>query len=83
MSNEYEEKARAAKVSAMIAAIDAAALRIGRKPEQVLFSLKLYGNKEWTTVDRIAKLKTISSDVTREAVINHYQIVVDTLKAFE
>ena len=77
MSNDYEENARTKKVDSMVAAIDRAAHKRGwdiyDDAGDILSALEKYTEKEWTIVDKVARLKNKSSDLTRFKVKENYK----------
>ncbi len=77
MPNEYEENARTKKVDQMVAAIDRAAIARGMDVYEdagtILSAIDKYTEKEWTIVDKVARLKRKSSDLTRLKVIEKYK----------
>lgn len=81
MSNEtkntYETTARAAKVDQMVGAIDRAAIKRGfdiyEDAGKILASLEKYTEENWKTVDKVAMLKSKSSDLTRKMVKEIYR----------
>ena len=77
MSNEYEENARTKKVDSMVAAIDRAAIKRGMDVYEdagtILSALEKYTDESWAIVDKVARLKHVSSKETREKVKDKYR----------
>ena len=72
-SNTYEEAARERKVSAMVSVIDRAATEKGVGVEQIINAFERWTAEDWKRVDRLAQLKTKSSDTTKKAVIQRFR----------
>lgn len=75
--NSYATEARAKKVSAMVAVIDRAATKRGLEPfedaSRILESLEKYTDESWAVVDKVARLKHVSSKETRGKVKDKYR----------
>ena len=75
--NTYEAAARLRKVSAMVGTIDRAAISKGidphTEPHRILDAFTKWTETDWARVDRLAQLKTKSSQKTRAAVVNEYK----------
>ena len=75
--NQYKLEAQKRKCSAMVEAIDKAALAQGidphSEPLRIWRILNQYSDRQWFVVDSVAKLKTPSSDETRDLVKDEYK----------